>query len=214
MKIFWGIRGMEDRFSGRYRHFNSWITFLKNLTASQFPILPPMMGEYFALWALLHRSEGSAEGTERQRWGQWLQPDHSHSYTSTVKAGVNISFTNKAAGQAIPPWNQIPAVPWHVQNTWYVSESQKLNISFYLRRKEDCFPCKPHHLQPPLSSSYIDRDTFNVKSILQGHTEMYGKEMCPDTTGCTARALCIFLPQTALGALISIRVRHMETTMK
>lgn len=205
---------MEDRSSGRYRQSNSWIIFLKNLTASQFPILPPMMREYFALWALLHWSEGFTEGTERQHWGQWLQPDPSHSYTSTMKAAVNISFTNQAAGQAIPPWEQILAVPWHLQNTWYVSESQRLNISFYLRRREDCFPCKPHLLQPRLSSSCINRDTFKVKSILQGHTEMYGKGTCPDTRGCTARALCIFLAQTPSGALISIRVRDMETTVK
>lgn len=122
IKIFWGMRGMEDRSSSRYKHFNSWIIFLKSLTVSWSPIFPPVMGEVFGLWVLLHQSEGFAEGRERQRWGQWLQPDPCLSYTSTTNAGMNIFFTNNAIGQEIPLWEQIPAVPWHLQNTSYVSE--------------------------------------------------------------------------------------------
>lgn len=127
IKIFWGMRGMGDRSSSRYKHFNQWIIFLESLTASWSPIILLVMGEEFALWALLHQLEGFIPARERQRWGQWLQPDPSSSYTSTMSAEVCISFTNEATGQEIPPWVWIPPVPG-----------------------ENCYSCKPDFLQPLL----------------------------------------------------------------
>lgn len=180
-KLFVGAREMEDRFFSGYKQFKSWIVFLKDQTASWCPVFPPVMGAEFDLWALLHQSKDFSEGRERQHWDQWLQPGPSPSYTSTMNAGMNISFSKEDTGQEIPPWEQIPAVTWHVQNTQYVSEHQRLSVSFYLREEEDCIPCKPHLLQSILASSVISRDTLEVKSVLWGHTVLHGRDTCPDT---------------------------------
>lgn len=56
---------------------------MMSLAAPQSLILPPVLGEEFALQNL-HQPEGSAEGRKRWPWGQWLQLECFSSYTNTM----------------------------------------------------------------------------------------------------------------------------------
>lgn len=47
----------------------------------------------------LNQAEGFTEEMERWPWGQWLQPEPSPSYTSTLNDGLNISLAKRLQGR-------------------------------------------------------------------------------------------------------------------
>lgn len=145
------------------------------MIVAQSPILPPVMGRVCSLSSTasvkrLCRGEGKAAlGSVAAAWS--FSPLHQH--CESWSQHVTYRWGYRTHGNKF----QLCCPSWHVRNTWCVSETQRFNISFYVRRRENWFHCKPCPLQPPLSPSYIYRDTFKVRSVLQGHTDAYGEDL-------------------------------------
>lgn len=162
---------MKDCSLIRYKYSNSW---MMSLASPQSLILPPVMGEEFALQNL-HQPEGSAEGRKRWPWGQWLQLECFSSYTNTTnehflcqrgyKTGNTPSWTNPSCA--------ITAGTHKTLDTYM--KPQGLDICFYPRWKDDASP-----IALPSSSHYFLLHTFTgthfESNLLSGSTVMHGKE--------------------------------------